>query len=324
MPKKAPVIVITGASSGIGRATSLRFARRGANLVLASRDRAALEMLADECVRLGADAIAVPTDVTSNDDVEALGRIAVGSFGQIDVWVNGAGIGLFATVDTAPLDEFRRVLDVNIMGVVHGSRVALKVMKKQKRGTIINIGSIIGEIATPYTSAYGMSKAAVRSLGVAIGRELKIEGFRRVRISTILPPTIDTPFFAHAANYSGRTARAIPPVYPPELIAKTIERMAKSPRPEIVVGFLGRAFTRQHRLAPRIVEAEMSALVNVTQRPHRSHAEDTSGAVFEPELGEDKTVNGGWHGAARYRGRKLLVLTAVVAATTVLVRWGRR
>ncbi|WP_219420009.1 SDR family NAD(P)-dependent oxidoreductase [Pseudonocardia nigra] len=196
------VVVVTGASSGIGRATALACATKGAAVVLAARREGALEAVARECEALGGTALAVPTDVTVGDAVQHLARRAVERFGRIDVWVNCAAVTAFAPFQEIPLDDFRRILDVNIMGYVHGARAALPYLRDQGKGVLIDVASIVSAVPQPYTQAYSMTKAAIRVLGASLRQELWLDGATHVKVCTVLPATIDTPFFEHTANYT--------------------------------------------------------------------------------------------------------------------------
>jgi short-subunit dehydrogenase len=318
MPNKHPVVVITGASSGIGRATALLFAKKGARLVLASRRADALERVAEECRARGGDAIVVATDVTNAAEVDSLAADAVEEFGRIDVWVNAASVAVYATVDTIPLEDFKRVLDVNVMGYVHGARSALSVMSDQGRGVLVNVASILGEIPQPYSAAYGMSKAAVISLGGSLRQELALQKQRHVHVVTVLPPTIDTPFFSHAANYTGRELLAMPPVYSPEQVAMDIVRAAGKPQDEVVVSAPGKALVRQHRRHPKPVEAQFAQLTDRAQLSRRRSAEFTAGNLYTPEPGEGD-VHGGWHGKTRTGKRSVLVWLLVIAGGALAV-----
>jgi short-subunit dehydrogenase len=312
--KKNNVVVITGASSGVGRATALRFARTGACLVLAARREAALHDVVVECERLGASAVAVVTDVTNPDAVDALAAAAVENFGAIDVWVNCAAVAVYAEFTTVPLHDFRRVMDVNVMGYVHGARSALEVMEDQGHGVIVNVASIVGEVPQPYASSYGMSKAAVRALGASLRQELGLRKKKHIHVVTVLPPTLDTPFFGHAANYTGRALRAMPPVYSPDEVARQIVKSARRPRAEIIVGTAGKALVRQHRTHPVSAEGQMAVLVENGQFRRRESAGATAGNLYSPSPDSDAAVTGGWRGKTRSGARSLLLWTLLIGA----------
>ncbi|HWR84855.1 MAG TPA: SDR family oxidoreductase, partial [Rhodoglobus sp.] len=305
------------ASSGIGRATAIAFAGAGHRVVLTARNREALDAAVDECIRAGGEAMAVTGDVTDPEAMHSVAAAAVDRFGRLDVWVNNAGVSVFGEFLDVPLEEFRRVIDVDLWGTVHGARAALQVMRRQHHGVLVNVASIVGEIPQPYTSAYGMAKAAVRALGVSLRSELALAGEKRIRVSTVLPPTVDTPFFAQTANHTGRRVLALPPVYPPELVAATIVRAATAPKAELVIGVLGRALVRLHRISPRLIEGQMALQTEYTHLSKRQPGPTTSGNLFEP--GGDSGVTGGWNGAARMERRKWAAVAIAVAGAAALV-----
>jgi short-subunit dehydrogenase len=320
------VVVITGASSGIGRATALRLARRDARLVLVSRRADALDELAKQCRARGGSAIAVPADVADAAAIDAVATRATVEFGRIDAWVNGAAVATYGLLEKVPLEEFRRVIDVNVMGVVNGTRAALMAMVRRKSGVVVNIASILAEVPQPYSAAYSMSKAAVRALGVSARSELALRGLSDVHVVTVLPPTIDTPFFRHAANHTGRKIRALPPVYPPELVARAIEAAIRHPRrPERVIGVLGRVLVNQHRRAARPVEAQVALQTATTNLSPLKPAGDSSGTLFDTDAAAEASVTGGWHGRSATTFRTAVgTVLAVSAAVWAVGRLGRR
>lgn len=192
-PIKDSVIVITGASSGIGRATALDFAKQGATLLLAVRREAPLQELAAECERLGGKALAVPTDTTDEEAVQALARLGVETFGRLDVWVNNAAVTLFARFEEAPPEVFRQVIETNLFGYIHGARAALPYFREQGSGILINVDSVVGAAPQPYTSAYFISKHGIRGLSGCLRMELHLDNAADIHVCTVMPATFDTP-----------------------------------------------------------------------------------------------------------------------------------
>ena len=235
-PLENQVIVITGASSGIGRGTALGAARGGAKLVIAARGGEALDTARAEIEAAGASVIAVPTDVADDAQVDALARRAMEHFGRIDTWVNNASVSIYGdAVEVAPA-EFRRVIEVDLMGTVHGAKVALAQMRTQEEGgTIVNISSGLGDRAVPLQSPYCAAKHAINGFSEALRVELE-HAKLPVRVAVIKPASIDTPFFEHARSKMGVAPKPVPPVYDPDLVAAAILHAATHPVRELAVG----------------------------------------------------------------------------------------
>ncbi|MEA2254619.1 MAG: hypothetical protein QOG35_664 [Solirubrobacteraceae bacterium] len=292
------VVVITGASSGIGRAAALAFARRGSRLVLAARSPEALRDAAAECRRLGAEAEAIPTDVRDEPAVQALARHAVERFGRLDVWVNCAGVMAYGGFEQVPPDVFRAVIETNFFGQVHGARAALTPFRRQRSGVLINLSSVWGRVATPDVSAYVASKFAVRAFSESLSYELR--DLPDVAVSTMLPQAVDTPIFAHAGNYSGRAVRPVPPMVGPEQVAAGIVACARSPRREVTYKRTGRALELLHALAPSLYARLLPPAFRAGNYASRSAAAGP-GQVLEARPGR-REVDGGWR---RHRRREL-------------------
>src|ERR1700709_120933 len=193
---------VPGASSGIGRASALRFAERGAALALCARGAEALEEVAAECRAAGArGVIARPLDVADEAAVAALAAAAVESFGRLDVWVNCAATMAYGPFSEIPSEVFRGVIETNLMGQVNGARAALRRFRPQRSGVLINVSSVWGRVSSPRVSPYVVSKNAIRAFSECISAELDAEP--GVNVVTIVPQAADTPIFEHAANYSG-------------------------------------------------------------------------------------------------------------------------
>ncbi|MFE6400994.1 SDR family NAD(P)-dependent oxidoreductase [Streptomyces alboflavus] len=311
------VVVITGASSGVGRACAQAFAARGCALVLAARRADVLEEVAEECrTHHGARTLVVPTDMTDTQAVDRLAHQAVAAFGRIDLWLNDAAVAAFGALDEVPHEVFRQVLDVNVLGCVNGARAAAGVMRAQRHGTIINVSSVVGAAVVPYNTPYVLSKAAVRALGGTLRQEMRLAGQENIHVCTVLPATMDTPFFRDAANYSGRAVTPMGPVYTAQRAAKAVVRLSVTPRREVYVGRAGRALGALSKLTPSLVERVLAYEMDRSHLSRKHAAEPTDGNVLRPSAGP-ASVGGGWHG-----GRRTAMRRAGTAVLVVGLGWG--
>ncbi|HET8731222.1 MAG TPA: SDR family NAD(P)-dependent oxidoreductase [Moraxellaceae bacterium] len=276
--------VITGASSGIGRGVALALAQAHANVVLAARNTDALDDVARQARAAGAIALVVPTDVSRPDDVKRLAAEALAHFGRIDVWINDAGVGLIGRFDSIPVEHQARVVDVNLKGVIYGSYAALLQFRQQRRGTLINVGSVESEVPLAYQATYGATKHAVLALGRALNEELRLDGLKNVQVATIMPFATDTPIFDHIANFSGHTPRSMLPD-PPAKVVNTILHTVLSPHEEVPVGWKGSLSYHAHRLFGDLTEWMAATLYHHEQMELAPPAPVTTGNLYSPAPG---------------------------------------
>jgi NAD(P)-dependent dehydrogenase (short-subunit alcohol dehydrogenase family) len=247
-PIEEAVVVITGASSGIGRAAALRLSRRALALALCARSEPPLAEVAADCRAAGAETLHRTLDVADEEAVEALAAATVERFGRIDVWVNNAGVIAYGPFEEIPSEVFRRVIETNLMGQVHGARAALPRFRRQGSGVLINMSSVWGRVSSPQVTPYIVSKNGVRAFSECLAGELVDE--EGIHVATMVPQAIDTPIFEHGGNYTGRQVRPIPPVLDVEEVARGIELCAENPKREVNYGQAGRALEILHAVAP--------------------------------------------------------------------------
>lgn len=287
------VVVITGASSGFGRGSAVRFASLGATVVIAARRDQLLADVARDCEGAGGRAIPVPTDVSQEQDMSRLFEQALAASGMIDVWVNNAGAGALGRFEDVPLEDHVKVIQTDLMGTVYGSYFAMRQFRRQGSGILINVASVIGKIPSPYFASYAAAKHGVVGLSTAIREELKQDDIDAIRVCTVMPTSFDTPFFEHAAQYTGHEASPIPPTYDPKEVVDTIVRLASDPEDEVTVGTAAKVFNFAHHLFPGVVEAIMARETRKAEFDKAATDRKTSGSIHEP-MSSGTGVKGGW------------------------------
>lgn len=320
------VIVITGATSGIGLTTVRMAAAKGAKLVLAARDHEALSKLADELLATGCEALAVPTDVGSHAEVKALGRAAVARFGRIDSWINNAGISIFGRNADVPLADHEKLFQTNFWGVVHGSLVAQELMR-ETGGAIINLGSELSDVAVPLQGMYSASKHAVKGFTDSLRMEAEKDGYP-LSVTLIKPSGIDTMFTAHARNYMKNEPELPAPLYAPELVAEAILFAAENPQRDVFVGGASKLFSVQGQAAPRLLDKFMNLLMFKQQQKEQLSAPDRTDALYQPNGMELQQRQGGHrsktHESSAYTyltTRSKPVMFSLLIAGTLLATW---
>jgi short-subunit dehydrogenase len=246
------VVVIAGGSSGIGRCTAVLFARHGWRVGIIARGAEGLAASSQDVEAAGSYAATAQADVTDTAALLGAASAIIAELGPIDVWINCAGNGVYGRFDDVPEAEFQRVTDVTYHGTVNGTRVALSHMRPRAHGGIVNVCSAIAFHGLPLLSSYAGAKAAVRVFGQAIRGELALDRCP-IRISTVFPPAVNTPFFSHATSHMGWPARPAPPVYQPEVVAQGIWQAVMSGRPEMTISGTAAAFSLMTRVAPALV-----------------------------------------------------------------------
>ncbi|WP_316743040.1 SDR family oxidoreductase [Pedobacter antarcticus] len=283
-------VVITGASSGAGRAIAYEFALRQDNLVLASRNISELEEVKAECESMGGKAICIYTDVTSYGDMINLASAATDFGGNIDIWINNAGVLAAGAFEDTPVEVLDQVIRTNLMGYIHGAHAVLPYFKSQGRGILINNISIGGFLPVPYGAGYSASKFGLRGFSAALRAELT--DFRDIYVCDAYPAFLDTPGIQHAANYTGKSIRPAPPVYDPARLAIAIAELAGHPKSEVMVGSASILLRYAYAFFPALT-SRITAKVIGTYLNRAEPIEKIDGNIFNT-VKYGNAVHGGW------------------------------
>ena len=294
-PIEEQVVVLLGASSGIGRETALRFAERGAKVVVAARNEPALAELVSEITGRGGEAAYAVCDVADFRQVEAVADLAVRTFGRIDTWVNVAAVSVYAGFEETSLEEFRRIMDVNFMGQVHGAKAALPHLRREGRGALIAISSVEGLTSLPLHSAYAASKHAVEGLIDALRRELLADG-APISVTSVKPATINTPFFNNSLSKLGVQPKGPPPIYEPAVVADCVLYAAEHPVRDLFAGGAGKMMATSQMLAPRLLDAVLAKVGVPLQRT--DEPANGESALYRPRI-EEHRIEGDFSDQAR-------------------------
>lgn len=323
-PLEEQVIVLTGASSGIGLATARMLARQGASVVLASRNDDALAQLSHEINERGGRATHYALDTADAEAVAGLARHAIQEFGRIDTWINNAAISIYGRLDEVPLNEHRRLFETNYWGYVHGSLEALKHMR-DRGGTLINIGSVLSDRSIPMQGPYCATKHAVKGFTDSLRMEI-MEEHLPVNVCLIKPSAIDTPYKDHAKNYMETKPKNPPPVYHPHTVARAVVSCCENPRRSVVVGFGGRAVSTLGMISPSLTDLIMNHTMSWLQTTNKPPAPRDQHSLFEPK-GKTLQERGEYPDyvpkTSAYTQARLhpLVTTALLGAAAVAASW---
>jgi NADP-dependent 3-hydroxy acid dehydrogenase YdfG len=319
------VVVVTGASSGVGRAIARAFGARGARVGLVARTREALERCAGEIRRAGGEALVLPLDVADAGAVERAADEVVARWGRIDTWVNDAMVSVFSPVKETKAAEYRRVTEVNYLGYVHGTVAALRHMLPRDEGQVIQVGSALVYRSIPLQSAYCASKAAIRGFTDSLRCEL-LHDRSRVKVSMLQLPAVNTPQFDVVRSRLPNHPQPVPPIYQPEVIARAAVWVAEHPTRELWIGWSTVRAILGQRLFPGLLDRYLGRIGYRSQQTDRPVPPGRPDNVDAPLPG-DRGAHGDFDARARARSseqwlrRHRLALAAAVGAGLGLLRW---
>ncbi len=332
-PISEQVVVITGAASGIGRETVIEFGKRGARVVLGDQGQGALEEAARQVERAGGQAHPVTLDVARWEQVEDLARQVVDRFGRIDTWINNAAVSEYATVEQMTPQEIERIVQVILMGQIWGMKAAIPHMKRERRGMIINVASVLAMRSVPLQSAYCAAKHGIKGFTESLRLELEHEK-SGINVTLVMPSSINTPLFEHARSKIEVQPMPIPPIYEPRVVAEAVLHAAEHPTRDIVVGGSGKMMTVVERISPSLLDWYMLRKDRMFQKQKTQQPDDGRDNLFEPLGGEgattgqfgqkSKSVSLYTRHLEQYPNRKRALLGAAALGTARLLRWAGR
>jgi NAD(P)-dependent dehydrogenase (short-subunit alcohol dehydrogenase family) len=286
-PVEEQVVTLMGASSGIGREAALRFARRGARVVVSARSKGGLDALVQEIRGAGGEATAVVADAAEFAQVKAVADTAVEEYGRIDTWVHLAAISIFARFDETTPDEFKRAVEIDLLGQAYGAMAALPHLKHEGRGALVHVTSVVARRAVPLQSAYCAAKHGVDGFLESLRVELKREGWR-IGVTNVMPAAINTPFFDKARTKLGVKPKGFPPMYSPGVVADVILYAAEKAPREIVAGGAAKSMILGQRLSPRLMDAIILRGGFESQMTDEPKPEDAPDGLFRPVEDQDR------------------------------------
>jgi NAD(P)-dependent dehydrogenase (short-subunit alcohol dehydrogenase family) len=286
-PIEQQVVAIVGASSGIGREAALRFAQRGAKVVVSARSESGLASLVSEIHQAGGEATAITADVSVFDQVQAIAEKTVATYGRLDTWVHSSATAIVAPFEQVTPEEFRRVIDVTLMGQVYGAMAALPHLKREGRGALIHISSMEGRRALPLQSSYSSAKHGVEGFLESLRVELQHDG-RDISVTSIKPAVINTPFYNNALTKLGVKPTGLPPYYAPSLVADAVLYTAENPTRDFIVGDVGKVLDVLQRLSPALVDAFLVLAGFQGQKTNELKSADAPNNLYEPVAENDR------------------------------------
>jgi short-subunit dehydrogenase len=317
LPLREQVMVITGASSGIGLVTAKQGAGRGARVVLVARNGGDLQRAVEEIRHRGGRAIHVVADVADHAQVERIAEAAIEAFGRIDTWVNNAAVSMYGRVTEVPIDDMRRQMDVNYWGQVYGSITAVRYMRTDG-GAIVNVGSALCDRAIPLQANYCAAKHALKAFTDALRMELEEQGVP-ISVTLVKPASIDTPFFEKARTYLAVEPQPVPPVYAPEVVSQVILEAAQRPLRELIAGGAGVKLSAA-RFAPRLADLYMERWTfdsQLTDKPVNGRPDNLYGPLTDDGGERGRNWSGHTRGSSVYTRAALHPQAAAAISTGI-------